>query len=54
MADDRITQYRAQAASCLIQANLDQNKSTASRWIKIAEEWNRMADELERIRKPSV
>ena len=51
--DVHIAQYRAEAAACIERANLEQNKTTAARWVKIAEEWSRMADVLERITKPA-
>ena len=41
-------QYRAEATGCLERARKEPNKATAERWQKIAEEWFRMADELER------
>ena len=47
MHDQKIAEYRAQAAECLARAELESNKSTASRWLKVAQEWTRMADHLE-------
>ena len=47
MYSERIGKYRAEAAACLRQAELDQNKITAGRWLKLADEWSRMADEIE-------
>lgn len=48
MHESKIAEYRAQAEACKTRAELDPNKSTAARWLKVAEEWTRMADELER------
>jgi hypothetical protein len=47
MYENRIAQYRAEAAICIARANGDPNKSTSARWLKVADEWTRMADELE-------
>ena len=47
MHEAKIAQYRAEAAICIARANSDSNKSTSTRWLKIATEWSRMADELE-------
>jgi hypothetical protein len=44
---EHIAQYRAEAAVCMEWANNERNKATAARWLKTADEWNRMADELE-------
>ena len=46
MHEDRIAEYRAQAAAFKAWADANSNKSTAARWLKVAEEWARMADEL--------
>ena len=48
MQQENIAKYRAEAEACLTRADLEQNKTTAARWVKLAEEWFRMADELER------
>jgi hypothetical protein len=52
MHENKIAEYRAAAAACKARADADPNKSTAARWLKVAEEWNRMADELERNLDP--
>jgi hypothetical protein len=54
MHESKIAEYRAQAAVCRARADLDPNKSTAARWLKVAEEWIRMADELERKENPKT
>ena len=48
MREDKITEYRVQAAACKEKAESEPNKFTAVRWQKVADEWTRMADELER------
>ena len=50
--EGKIAEYRAAAAACMARAVGDPNKSTAARWLKVAEEWTRMADELERRMNP--
>jgi hypothetical protein len=52
MQEAKIAEYRAEAAVCRARAKLDANKSTSQRWFKVAEEWSRMADELERRDNP--
>ena len=47
MHENKIAEYRAAAAVCIARANSDSNKSASARWLKIAADWNRMADELE-------
>lgn len=47
MDEFKIAEYRAQAEACRARAELESNKSTAARWLKVAVEWDRMADELE-------
>jgi hypothetical protein len=47
MHEGKIAEYRAEAALCIARANSDSNKSSAARWLKVAADWNRMADELE-------
>ena len=47
MHEAKIAEYRAEASACRARAERDTNKSTAARWLKVAEEWSRMADELE-------
>lgn len=47
MYESKIVQYRAEAAICIARANADPNKSTSARWLKVAADWTRMADELE-------
>lgn len=54
MHETTIAEYRAQAAACTAQAELDANKSSVARWHKVAEEWSRMADELERRESPKT
>ena len=54
MHEAKIAEYRAQAAACKARAEADPNKFTAARWLKVAEEWTRMADELERRTKPKT
>ena len=54
MDEFKIAEYRAQAAACRTRAELEPNKSTATRWLKVAAEWSRMADELERKGKPET
>jgi hypothetical protein len=45
---EKIAEYRAQASACRTRAGAEANKSTAARWLKVADEWTCMADELER------
>lgn len=45
---EKIAEYRTQASACRARAEKEANKSTAARWLKVADEWARMADELER------
>lgn len=52
MHEDKIAQYRVEAAICISRANADSNKSSAARWLKVAADWPRMADELERRENP--
>lgn len=52
MNESKIAEYRAQAAACIALANLNANKSTSGRWLKVAEEWTRLADALERRNEP--
>jgi hypothetical protein len=47
MHEDKIAHYRAEAATCIVRADMDTNRITATRWRRLAEEWTRMADELE-------
>ena len=47
MNEDKIAEYRAEAAVCISRANADSNKSTSARWLKVAADWTRMADELD-------
>ena len=54
MQDPKIAEFRTEAAACRARAERDANKSTAARWLKVAEEWSRMADELERPIKPQT
>jgi hypothetical protein len=53
MQESKIAEYRAQAADCRARAELEPNKTTAARWLMVAEEWTRMADDLERSLHPS-
>jgi hypothetical protein len=53
MHEGKIAEYRAEAALCIARANSDSNKSSAARWLKVAADWNRMADELEGRDKPT-
>jgi hypothetical protein len=48
MHENKIAEYRAQAAACKAKAESESNKSTAARWQKVADEWIRMANDLER------
>lgn len=50
----KIAEYRTEAAKCVARAKLDNNKSSAARWLKVADEWTRMADELERANLPKA
>ena len=52
MHEEKIAEYRAQAAACKARADLEPNKTTAARWLNVAGEWSRMADELECRLKP--
>ena len=52
MHENKIAQYRAEASVCNSRANSDSNKSTSARWLKVAADWTRMADELERRENP--
>jgi hypothetical protein len=54
MHEGKIAEYRASASACRARAAADPNKFTAARWLKVAEEWNRMADELERRDNPKT
>lgn len=54
MHENKIAEYRAAAATCKARADADPNKSTAARWLKVAEEWSRMAEELERRENPKI
>ena len=54
MDEFKIAEYRDQAVACRARADSDPNKSTATRWLKVAAEWSRMADELERKGKPET
>lgn len=54
MYEEKIAEYRAQAAACVARAELDPNKSTAARWMKVAQEWTLMADDLEIRQRPPV
>jgi hypothetical protein len=47
MHENKIAQYRAEAAICISRANAESNKLTSTRWLKVAADWTRMADELE-------
>ena len=47
MHENKIAQYRAEAAICIARANSDSNKSTSARWLKIAADWTHMAEDLE-------
>ena len=47
MHEDKIAEYRAEAAVCISRANSDSNKLAAARWLKLAADWTRMADGLE-------
>jgi hypothetical protein len=53
MHEDKIAEYRAQAADCKARAELEPNKTTSARWLKVADEWFRMADDLERRLYPN-
>ena len=46
MHEDKIEEYRAQAADCKARAELESDKTTSVRWLKVADEWFRMADDL--------
>lgn len=52
MHEKKISEYRAAAAACKAWADADPNKTTAARWLKVADEWTRMADDLERQLRP--
>ena len=54
MQEAKIAEYRAEAAVCRARAELDANKSTSQRLLTVAEEWSRMADELERRDNPTT
>jgi len=54
MHEAKIAEYRVEAAACKARAEADANKSTAARWLKVAEEWTGMADELERRENPKT
>lgn len=47
MHTHRITQFRAEAAACVVRANADCDKITAAHWLRMAADWTRMADDLE-------
>jgi hypothetical protein len=53
MHEDKIEEYRAQAADCKARAELESDKTVSARWLKVAEEWFRMADNLERRLYPN-
>ena len=53
MNEAKIAEYRAAATDCRAQAAAEPNKSTAARWRQVAEEWDRMAKEVERLLPPS-
>ena len=58
MPKSRIAEYRAEAATCLGRAYADCDKDTSAHWLKMAAQWNRMADDLEdmsgaTLRKPN-
>ena len=52
MHEYKIAEYRNEAANCVARAKLDNNKSRAARWLKAADEWTQMADELGRNNCP--
>ena len=52
MNEDKIAEYRAEAAVCISRAEMDTNKTTVLKWRSLAEEWTRKADELERKLNP--
>ena len=52
MHEEKIAEYRAEAAACISRADLDQNTGSAMRWRKLAQEWLAMAENLEQREKP--
>jgi hypothetical protein len=52
MHESKISEYRAEAAACKSKAEADTNTTTAARWLNVADEWTRMADDLERALYP--
>jgi hypothetical protein len=47
-------QYRVQAAERVALVSLNANKSSSERWLKVAEEWSHLVDELERRDNPNT
>ena len=52
MNEHKIAEYRAAAAKCREWAAQEVTHETKLRWQKIAEDWTRMADDLERKLNP--
>jgi hypothetical protein len=48
----KIAEYRAAAASCMQWAEQAPNEAMVQRWRNLAEDWTRMADNLERSENP--
>ena len=42
-------EYRAKAAACLLGAESLKDPNTRARWLAMAQAWNRLADETERM-----
>jgi hypothetical protein len=42
-------EYRAKAAACLLAAESLKEPNTRARWLAMAQAWNRLADDAERM-----
>jgi hypothetical protein len=47
-------EYRAKAAACLLAAKSLTDPNIRTRWLTMAQAWNRLADEAERMRLHDV
>jgi hypothetical protein len=48
MSANRVALYQSNADACRHQATLLQNASNKERWLKLADQWSKMADEAKR------
>jgi len=52
MAHDRANQYRQKADECREHAVSTRNEQEKAAWLRLAEDWQRLAQSVDRVRPP--